>query len=79
MSLILLSNDPSEASGLVGSRQNIYKPWSFRNSLTETIKIPKNSQVALTSCKIALDGQISISPNNKVFYMYPEELKPTWM
>ena len=70
MSLILLSNDPSESSGLVGSRQNIYKPWSFRNSLTETIKIPKNSQVALTSCKIALDGQISISPNNKVFYMY---------
>ena len=74
MSLILLSNDPSEASGLVGSKQNIYKPWSFRNSLTETITIDKDSEVALTSCKIALDGQINITPDAKVFYLYLGEL-----
>lgn len=74
MSLILLSNDPSEAAGVVGSKQNIYKPWSFRNSLTETITIPKDSEVALTSCKIALDGQINIEPEAKVFYIYTGEL-----
>ncbi len=74
MSLILLSNDPSEAAGVVGSKQNIYKPWSFRNSLTETITIPKDSEVALTSCKIALDGQINISPDARVFYIYTGEV-----
>lgn len=70
MSLILLSNDPKEASGLTAQNSNIYKAWSFRNSLTETITIPKNSEVALQSTKIVLDGQINIAPENKVFYLY---------
>tara|TARA_S200002703_G_scaffold20402_2_gene16659 strand:+ start:9709 stop:11859 length:2151 start_codon:yes stop_codon:yes gene_type:complete len=70
MSLILLSNDPKEASGLSAQKSNIYKAWSFRNSLTETITIPKNSEVALQSTKIVLDGQINIAPENKVFYLY---------
>jgi len=74
MSLILLSNDPKEASGLSAQKSNIYKAWSFRNSLTETITIPKNSEVALQSTKIVLDGQINIAPENKVFYMYLGEI-----
>ena len=74
MSLILLSNDPTESSGLVSQNSNIYKAWSFRNSLTETITIPKNAEVALQSTKIVLDGQINIAPDGKVFYMYLGEI-----
>lgn len=74
MSLILLSNDPKEASGLTAQNSNIYKAWSFRNSLTETITIPKNSEVALQSTKIVLDGQINIAPDGKVFYLYLGEI-----
>ena len=69
MSLVLLSNDASE-SQLVGQRDSIFKPYSFRNSITSTLEIPANSEVALQSCKICLDGSIGIEAGRRVLYIY---------
>ncbi len=70
MSLVILSNDAKEQSDIVSSVQSIYKPWSFRNSLSSTMEIPANSQIALTSAKISLDGQISLAAGEKLLYVY---------
>lgn len=70
MSLVILSNDAKEQSDLVSTNQSIYKPWSFRNSLTSTMEIPANGQIALTSAKISLDGQVSLAAGEKVLYVY---------
>ncbi len=70
MSLVILSNDAKEQSDIVSSVQSIYKPWSFRNSLSSTMEIPANSQIALTSAKISLDGQISLDAGDKILYVY---------
>ncbi len=70
MSLVILSNDAKEQTDIVSSVQSIYKPWSFRNSLSSTLEIPANSQLALTSAKISLDGQISMDAGEKILYVY---------
>lgn len=70
MSLVILSNDAKEQTDLVSSVQSIYKPWSFRNSLSSTMEIPANAQIALTSAKISLDGQISLAAGEKILYVY---------
>ena len=70
MSLVILSNDAKEQTDLVSSVQSIYKPWSFRNSLSSTMEIPANAQIALTSAKISLDGQISLAAGEKLLYVY---------
>jgi len=62
------SNEPEE--DIVGSDSSIYKPYSFRNALSSTIKIPKNAQVALHSAKINLDGSIVVGDESKIFYFY---------
>lgn len=70
MSLVILTNDAKEQSDIVSQTQSIYKPWSFRNSLSSTMEIPANSQIALTSAKISLDGQVSLSAGEKVLFVY---------
>ncbi len=69
MSLVILSNDSSE-SLLVPQKSSIFKPYSFRNSMTSTLEIPADAQVALQSCKITLDGSTALSPGRRVFYVY---------
>lgn len=69
MSLVILSNDASE-SQLVGQRSSIFKPYAFRNSITSTLEIPENAQVALQSCKICLDGSVGIEAGRRVLYIY---------
>ncbi len=68
MSLIVCSNEPEE--DIVGQDSSIFKPYSFRNALSSTMKIPKNAQVALHSAKINLDGSIVIGDEAKLFYVY---------
>jgi len=68
MSLVVLSNDASE-SIVSGREGSIFKPFSFRNSLTSTMEIPVNGQIALHSAKIVLDGSLQVGPHNAVFYM----------
>lgn len=69
MSLVVLSNEGSE-SDFLGQESSIFKPYSFRNALSSTVTIPANSQVALQSAKINLDGSVMIGGDSKVFYLY---------
>ncbi len=69
MSLIVCSNQSSDATS-VAREQSIFKPYSFRNDLSSTLKLPKNCQVALESVKYSLDGNIAISSDSNVLYLY---------
>ena len=69
MSLVICSNNESdEASRRQDS--SVYKAWSFRNDLSSTYTIPPNSQVALQSCKVNIDGRVSVSSANNKFYTF---------
>jgi hypothetical protein len=69
MSLVICANKDVDGSA---SRQadSIAEPWSFRNALSSTYKIPANAQVALQSCKINVDGQVVVSHGTNTFYQY---------
>ena len=43
MSLVICSNQTSDA--ISETQSSIYKPWSFRNALSSTYKVPKNAHV----------------------------------
>ncbi len=69
MSLIICRNRPNEQD-VVGSNHSVYEPFSFRNQLTSNIEIPANSQIALQSAKINMDGSVILGDDAKVFYIY---------
>lgn len=67
MSLVITSNvslnDRPETS-------NVFKPYSYRNQLLNTMKIPPNSQIALQSCKINKNGLLIVDKSNSGFAHY---------
>jgi len=69
MSLVICSNQDADGKS---DRQlsSVYTPWSFRNTLSSTYKIPANAQVALQSCKVNIDGRVVVSEANSKFYQY---------
>ena len=69
MSLVICSNQDADGKS---DRQlsSVYTPWSFRNTLSSTYKIPANAQVALQSCKVNVDGRVVVSESNNKFYQY---------
>jgi len=69
MSLVICSNNDSDETT---SRQSssVHKAFSFRNDLASTYIIPPNSQVALQSCKVNIDGRISVTGQNNKFYTF---------
>jgi hypothetical protein len=69
MSLVICANKDVDGTA---SRQadSIAEPWSFRNALSSTYKIPANAQVALQSCKVNVDGQVVVSHGTNTFYQY---------
>ncbi len=69
MSLVICSNQEKDGTTL-RQNQSIYNAWSFRNPLSSTMTIPANSQVALQSCKVNVDGRVVFSRNNNKFYHY---------
>jgi len=69
MTSVILSNRINERS-VVGRDDSIYKAWSFKNNLSSNIIIPPNSQVALQSCKVNIDGTYSLNVNGDMFYQY---------
>ncbi len=74
MSLVIATNKDQDDT--FRQEESIYSAFSFKNSLSATYKIPPNSQVALQSCKVNLDGRITISANNSWWYDYfGEDLK----
>lgn len=69
MSLVICSNNESDDTTIRQS-SSVYKAFSFRNDLASTYTIPPNSQVALQSCKVNIDGRISVSGQNNKFYTF---------
>lgn len=69
MTSIILSNRVNERSAFARD-YDIYKAWSFKNNLSSNVIIPANSQVALQSCKINVDGGFALNPNGDFYYQY---------
>ena len=69
MSLVICSNNDSDETTIRQS-SSVYKAFSFRNDLASTYTIPPNSQVALQSCKVNIDGRVSVSGQNNKFYTF---------
>ena len=70
MSLIICSNNRTDADESIGGNDSIFEPWSFRNQMTSNVEIPADAQVALQSVKVNMDGTIVLGDDTKVFYMY---------
>ena len=74
MALIITSNvnldDKPDTS-------NVFKPYSYTNHLTSTMKIPPNSQIALQSAKINKNGTFQINRENSTFTLYFGEVPAT--
>lgn len=69
MSLVICSNlveDKTEAL----NDQSINEAFAFRNELSSTHKIPANSQVAVQSVKVNVDGRVVVGKDNGNFYQY---------
>ena len=75
MSLVICSNQEKDGTTL-RQNQSVYNAWSFRNPLSSTMTIPANSQVALQSCKVNVDGRVVFSRNNnnKFFHWFGDLL-----
>ncbi len=69
MSLVICSNSAQDGS-VSRQKNSIEEAFSFRNALSSTYKIPKNSQVALQSAKLNITGKVTFSNNNNEFYQY---------
>ena len=67
MSLIITSNvslnDRPDTS-------NVFKPYSYRNNLLNTLKIPANSQIALQSAKFNKTGLFELKADNTNVFQY---------
>ena len=67
MSLVICSNRENDKP--TDADSSIFEPWSFTNGLSSTYTIPKDAQVGLHSCKINLNGTMTLS-GNEVLYQY---------
>lgn len=73
MSLVILTNQDQDKT--FRQEQSVYSPWSFKNSLSAVYNIPANSQVCLQSAKVNLDGRVTVTTNNSIWYdWYGDEL-----
>tara|TARA_R100000951_G_scaffold114913_2_gene121322 strand:- start:5685 stop:7499 length:1815 start_codon:yes stop_codon:yes gene_type:complete len=71
MSLILCANDFQANAG------NHSSPYTFSNSLSNTMTIPKNSEIAVQSVKINRSGNISINRATVFYLWFNNPLLPT--
>tara|TARA_R110000803_G_scaffold142130_1_gene208481 strand:- start:2553 stop:4397 length:1845 start_codon:yes stop_codon:yes gene_type:complete len=69
MSLVICANTERDLTQ-ARSGGGLNNAWSFRNTLSSTYNIPANSQVALQSCKMNIDGRVVVSRDNANFYHY---------
>ena len=74
MSLVICSNKENDRTE--GADSSIYEPFSFRNGLSSTYTIPKDAQVGLHSCKINLNGSMTLSGNEVMSQYFGEVLDP---
>ena len=67
MSLIIASNvNLNDAP----NTSDIHKPYSWSNRLSNTMKIPANSEIAVQSVKINKSGELSVGANNSNFCLH---------
>jgi hypothetical protein len=69
MSLVICSNNFKDGS-IARQENSIENAFSFRNALSSTYSIPKNSQVALQSAKLNINGKVVFSRNTGKFFQY---------
>ena len=69
MSLVICSNNAQDGT-ISRQADSIDEAFSFRNTLSSTYNIPRDSQVALQSCKVNIDGRMTFSRNNHRLYQY---------
>jgi len=69
MSLVICSNQDSDGAAQ-GNTQSVNDAFAFRNELSSTMTIPANSQVALQSVKVNVDGRVTLGRDNSRFYTY---------
>jgi len=69
MSLVICSNNFKDGS-VARQDNSIENAFSFRNGLSSTYKIPANSQVALQSAKLNINGKVVYSRNVNPLYQY---------
>ena len=68
MSLVITTN--AESDRVDRQEQSVYSAYSYRNDIGSAYKIPPNSQVCLQSAKVNLDGRLTVSGANSVYYDY---------
>jgi hypothetical protein len=68
MSLVITTN--AESDRVDRQEQSIYSAYSYRNDIGSAYKIPANSQVCLQSAKVNLDGRLTVSGGNSIYYDY---------
>ena len=68
MSLIVTSNDFRENRN--PNTNEVAKAYSYRNNLLNTLRIPKNSQIAFQSAKITRNQQVTLDKGNAQFNHY---------
>ena len=67
MSLKITSNTSAKD---LPSQSQIFKPYSYQNNLTNTLRIPPYSEIALQSTKIQKSGEFILSRENGNFFHY---------
>ncbi len=73
MSLVICSNVVEDKTEALAD-QNVNEAFAFRNELSSTHKIPANSQVAVQSVKVNVDGRVVVGKDNGNFYQYFGEI-----
>ena len=78
MSLLITSNTPK--NGIQEEIKGLNRPFSFTNTLQGTLKIPKNSEIAVQSVKINKTGNALINKYNSqyAFYFGRNPESPKW-
>ena len=78
MSLLITSNTPK--NDVNEATVGINRPFSYTNTLQGTLKIPKNSQIAVQSVKINKTGNVMLNQYNSqyAFYFGRNPENPKW-
>ena len=66
-----IENDPDSGP------EGLENPNNYKNDLRNTIKIPKNSEIAVVNCEINRDMTFDLNVKNRFYWWYGELLDPT--
>lgn len=75
MSLLITSNTPKNEAGEL--TEGINRPYSYSNNLQDTLRIPKDSEIAVQSVKINRDGILTLDRGQRMGMFFGEEISDT--